>query len=44
MIGADVVGGGVRAFETRPPGSLRLLETHTFDGSSLILAQHAVEC
>jgi dihydrofolate reductase len=27
MIGAGVVGEGVRAFETRPPGALRLLDT-----------------
>ena len=39
MIGAGVVGDGVRAFETRPPGSLRLLDTRTFDGSSLDLGR-----
>ena len=33
MIGAGVVGEGVRAFGTRPPGSLRLLDTRIFDGS-----------
>jgi len=43
MIGAGVIGEGVRAFETRPPGSLRLLDTRTFDGSSLLLARYAVE-
>ncbi len=43
MIGAGVVGEGVRAFETRPPGSLRLLDTRTFHGSSLLLARYAVE-
>lgn len=43
MIGAGVVGEGVRAFETRLPGSLRLLDTHTFDDSSLLLARYAVE-
>jgi dihydrofolate reductase len=43
MIGAGVVGEGVRAFESRPPGSLRLLETRTFDGSSLLMARYAVE-
>ena len=42
MIGAGVVGEGVRAFETRPPGSLRLPDTRTFDGSSLLLARYAV--
>jgi dihydrofolate reductase len=43
MIGAGVVGEGVRAFETRPAGSLRLLDTRTFDGSSLLLVRYAVE-
>jgi dihydrofolate reductase len=43
MIGAGVIGDGVRAFETRPPGSLRLMDTRTFDGSSLLLARYAVE-
>jgi dihydrofolate reductase len=43
MIGAGVVAEGVRAFETRPPGSLRLLESRAFDGSSLLLAPYAVE-
>ena len=43
MIGAGVVGEGVRAFETRPRRSLRLLDTRTFDGSSLLLARYAVE-
>jgi dihydrofolate reductase len=43
MIGAGVVGEGVRAFETRSPGSLRLLDTRTFEGSSLLLARYAIE-
>lgn len=43
MIGAGVVGEGVRAFEARPPGRLRLLEARAFDGSSLLLARYAVE-
>ncbi len=43
MIGAGVLGEGVRAFETRPPGSLRLLDTRTFDGSSLLLARYGFE-
>jgi dihydrofolate reductase len=42
MIGAGVLGEGVRAFERRPPGSLRLLDTRAFDGSSLLLARYAV--
>jgi dihydrofolate reductase len=43
MIGPGVVGEGVRAFEMRPPRSLRLLETRTFDGSSLLLVRYAME-
>ena len=43
MIGAGVVSEGVRAFETRLPGSLRLLDTRTFDGSNLLLVRYAVE-
>jgi len=43
MIGAGLVGEGVRAFETRPPGSLRLLDTRTFVGSSLLLTRYAVQ-
>jgi dihydrofolate reductase len=43
MIGAGVVGEGVRAFETKPPGPLRLIDTRTFDGSSLLLVRYAVE-
>ena len=42
MIGAGVFGEGVRAFEARPPGALRLVDTRTFDGSSLLLARYAV--
>jgi dihydrofolate reductase len=43
MIGAGVLADGVRAFETRPPGKLRLLDTRAFDGSSLLLVRYAVE-
>ncbi len=43
MIGAGAIGEGIRAFETRLPGSLRLLDTRTFDGSSLLLVRYAVE-
>jgi dihydrofolate reductase len=42
MIGAGLVGEGMRVFESRPPGSLRLLDTRTFEGSSLLLARYAV--
>lgn len=43
MIGAGVVGEGVRVFEGRVMGVLRLVETRRFDGSSLLLARYAVE-
>ncbi|HSK48262.1 MAG TPA: dihydrofolate reductase family protein [Coriobacteriia bacterium] len=43
MIGAGIVCDGVRAFERRPPGSLRLLDARAFEGSSLLLARYGVE-
>lgn len=43
MIGAGVVGEGVRAFEFRAPSSLRLMDTRTFDSSNLLLARYAVK-
>jgi dihydrofolate reductase len=43
MIGAGVVGDGVRAFERTPPAALRLVDTRTWAGSSLLLARYAVE-
>jgi dihydrofolate reductase len=43
MIGAGVLGEGIRAFETRPPGSLRLVDTRRWDGSNLLLTRYAVE-
>jgi dihydrofolate reductase len=42
MIGAGVLGAGTPAFEGRPPVSLRLVETRTWDGSSLLLTRYAV--
>ena len=43
MIGAGVVGaGGVPAFESRPPGTLRLAGSETWPGSNLVLARYAV--
>jgi dihydrofolate reductase len=43
MIGAGIVGEGVRAFEAKPPSSLQLLGTRAFDGSSLLLTKYAVK-
>ena len=43
MIGAGIVGEGVRAFETKPPGPLQLLGTRAFDGSNLLLTKYAVK-
>ncbi len=43
MVGPGVLGDGIRAFETRPPMSLRLIEPRTWDGSSLLLTRYAVE-
>ncbi|MCC6397276.1 MAG: dihydrofolate reductase family protein, partial [Bacteroidetes bacterium] len=43
IIGAGVLVEGIRAFETESPGSLRLLDTRTFDGSNLLLARYAIE-
>jgi dihydrofolate reductase len=43
MIGPGVVAEGTRAFEAKPPGSLRLVDTRTWSGSSLLLARYAVD-
>jgi dihydrofolate reductase len=43
MIGAGVLGAGTPAFEGRPPVSLRLIDTRTWDGSGLVLTRYAVE-
>ena len=43
MIGAGIVGEGVRAFETKPPGSLHLLGTPACDGSNLLLTKYALK-
>jgi dihydrofolate reductase len=43
MIGPGVVAEGTRAFEVKPPGSLRLVDTRTWSGSSLLLARYAVD-
>ncbi len=43
MIGPGVLGDGVRAFEARPPVTLRLIDSRTWEGSSLLLIRYAVE-
>lgn len=43
MIGAGIVREGVRAFDTRPQGSLRLLEARPLPGSNLLLTRYATE-
>lgn len=43
MIGAGVVGDGTRAFESKPSGLLRLLDTVTWEGSNLVLLRYGIE-
>jgi dihydrofolate reductase len=42
MIGAGILGKGIRAFETKPPGSLQLLSSRAFEKSNLLLTMYAV--
>lgn len=42
MIGPGVLLEGVRLFEKRTPGSLKLIEARKFEGSSLFLARYVV--
>jgi dihydrofolate reductase len=42
MIGPVVVGAGTPVFDGRPPTSLRLLETRTWDGSGNVLVRYEV--
>jgi len=42
MIGPVVVGAGTPVFDGRPPTSLRLLETRTWDGSGNVLERYEV--
>lgn len=43
MIGAGIVGGGTRAFETKLSATLRLIDTVTWEGSNPVLLRFAVE-
>jgi dihydrofolate reductase len=42
MIGAGLVGEGLRAFEGKPPVSLKLLDAGPVEDSSLVLVRYAV--
>ncbi len=42
VVGAGILGAGTPIFEAKPPVSLRLLETRTWDGSNLVVARYAV--
>lgn len=41
MVAPIVLGAGTPAFDGRPPGSLRLLGTRTWDGSGNVLVRYA---
>ncbi len=43
IVGAGIIGGGTPAFERKPPGSLRLLDTTTWPGSNLVVLRYAIE-
>lgn len=42
IVGPGVVGDGVPAFESRPPGRLELLDAQVLDGAGLVLLRYAV--
>jgi dihydrofolate reductase len=42
MIGSVVLGAGTPAFDGQPPGSLRLIDTRTWDGSANVLLRYEV--
>jgi dihydrofolate reductase len=43
MIGSVVLGGGTPIFATPPPAPLRLVDTHTWDGSANVLMRYQVQ-
>jgi dihydrofolate reductase len=42
MIGPVVLGAGTPLFDGKPPVSLRLINTHTWDGSGIVLVKYDV--
>jgi dihydrofolate reductase len=42
MIGPVVLGAGTPIFDGKPPVSLRLIDTHTWDGSGIVLVRYDV--
>ena len=42
MIGPVVLGAGTPIFDGKPPASLRLIDTRTWDGSGLVLVRYEV--
>ena len=42
MIGPVVLGAGTPIFDGKPPASLRLIDTHTWDGSGIVLGLYEV--
>jgi dihydrofolate reductase len=42
MIGPVVLGAGTPVFEGPPPGALRLIDAHTWDGSGNVLVRYEV--
>lgn len=42
MIGPVVLGAGTPLFDGQPAGSLRLIETRTWDGSGNVLVRYEV--
>jgi len=42
MIGPVVLGAGTPLFDGKPPASLRLIDTHTWEGSGIVLVRYEV--